>query len=95
MYCVAQRPTTTNNKILLSLAVVNNERYMAPRQLITPPMEDDTNPEPGSKRVRPSSADKSSTQVRLRTRASAYGTPWPAHQPFPTEQGPRQTQQQT
>eukprot|EP00962_Isochrysis_galbana_P013799 scaffold3931_cov112-Isochrysis_galbana.AAC.2 len=39
-------------------------------------MEDDTNPEPGSKRVRPSSADKSSTQVRLRARASACGTPW-------------------
>eukprot|EP00962_Isochrysis_galbana_P025341 scaffold7791_cov133-Isochrysis_galbana.AAC.5 len=36
---------------------------MAPRQLIMPPMEDDTNPEPGSKRVRTSSADKSSTQT--------------------------------
>eukprot|EP00962_Isochrysis_galbana_P011513 scaffold3234_cov105-Isochrysis_galbana.AAC.3 len=42
-----------------------------------PPMEDDTNPEPGSMRVRPSSADKSSTQVRLLARASACGTPWP------------------
>eukprot|EP00962_Isochrysis_galbana_P023173 scaffold6967_cov123-Isochrysis_galbana.AAC.4 len=33
--------------------------------------------EPGSKRVRPSSADESSMQVRLRARASACGTPWP------------------
>eukprot|EP00962_Isochrysis_galbana_P012771 scaffold3617_cov119-Isochrysis_galbana.AAC.7 len=46
---------------------------MAPRQLIMPPMENDTNPEPGSKRVRPCSADKSSSQVRLRARASACG----------------------
>eukprot|EP00962_Isochrysis_galbana_P004707 scaffold1297_cov114-Isochrysis_galbana.AAC.4 len=53
---------------------------MAPRQLIMPPKEDDLNPEPGSKRVRPSRADKSSTQVRLRARASACGTtPWPGH----------------
>eukprot|EP00962_Isochrysis_galbana_P020382 scaffold5941_cov125-Isochrysis_galbana.AAC.15 len=50
---------------------------MAPRQLILPPMEAEMNPEPGSKRVRPSSADESSTQVRLRARASACGTPWP------------------
>jgi hypothetical protein len=53
------------------------ERTMAPRQLFSQPMEDDNNPEPGSKRVRPSSADESSTQVRLRARASACGTPWP------------------
>eukprot|EP00962_Isochrysis_galbana_P024213 scaffold7404_cov135-Isochrysis_galbana.AAC.4 len=31
---------------------------MAPRQLIMPPMEDDLNPEPGSKRVSPSIAPK-------------------------------------
>eukprot|EP00962_Isochrysis_galbana_P001422 scaffold360_cov128-Isochrysis_galbana.AAC.2 len=55
------------------------ELTMAPRQLIMPPKEDDLNPEPGSKRVRPSRADKSSTQVRLRARASACGTPWPGH----------------
>eukprot|EP00962_Isochrysis_galbana_P008067 scaffold2191_cov138-Isochrysis_galbana.AAC.9 len=50
---------------------------MAPRQLFTQPMEDDNDPEPGSKRVRPSSADEGSMQVRLRARASACGTPWP------------------
>eukprot|EP00962_Isochrysis_galbana_P027300 scaffold8572_cov126-Isochrysis_galbana.AAC.4 len=50
---------------------------MAPRQLFTQPMEDDNDPEPGSKRVRPSSTDESSMQVRLRARASACGTPWP------------------
>eukprot|EP00962_Isochrysis_galbana_P009269 scaffold2601_cov117-Isochrysis_galbana.AAC.1 len=50
---------------------------MAPRQLFTQPMEDENDPEPGSKRVRPSSADESSMQVRLRARASACGTPWP------------------
>jgi len=57
------------------------ERTMAPRQLFTQPMEDDNDPEPGSKRVRPSSADEGSMQVRLRARASACGTPWrgPAH----------------
>eukprot|EP00962_Isochrysis_galbana_P015990 scaffold4569_cov117-Isochrysis_galbana.AAC.2 len=50
---------------------------MAPRQLILPPMEDDLHPEPGSKRVRPSSDEKSSMQVQLRACASACGTPWP------------------
>eukprot|EP00962_Isochrysis_galbana_P050443 scaffold21815_cov119-Isochrysis_galbana.AAC.1 len=50
---------------------------MAPRQLILPPMEDDLHPEPGSKRVRPSSDEKSSMQVQLRASASACGTPWP------------------
>eukprot|EP00962_Isochrysis_galbana_P022048 scaffold6546_cov107-Isochrysis_galbana.AAC.2 len=50
---------------------------MAPRQLSLPPMEAEMNPEPGSQRVRPSSADESSTQVRLRARASACGIPWP------------------
>eukprot|EP00962_Isochrysis_galbana_P003298 scaffold920_cov135-Isochrysis_galbana.AAC.4 len=48
-----------------------------PRQLFTQPMKDENDPEPGSKRVRPSSADESSMQVRLRARASACGTPWP------------------
>eukprot|EP00962_Isochrysis_galbana_P027326 scaffold8582_cov130-Isochrysis_galbana.AAC.2 len=40
------------------------------------PMKADSNPEPGSKRVRPSSssADESLTQVRLRARASAWAT---------------------
>eukprot|EP00962_Isochrysis_galbana_P031268 scaffold10186_cov154-Isochrysis_galbana.AAC.3 len=50
---------------------------MAPRQLILPPMEGDLHPEPGSKRVRPSSDEKSSMQVQLRACASACGTPWP------------------
>eukprot|EP00962_Isochrysis_galbana_P020128 scaffold5876_cov129-Isochrysis_galbana.AAC.1 len=50
---------------------------MAPRQLFTQPMEDDNDPEPGSKRVRPSSTDEGSMQVQLRARASACGTPWP------------------
>eukprot|EP00962_Isochrysis_galbana_P009965 scaffold2761_cov148-Isochrysis_galbana.AAC.7 len=50
---------------------------MAPRQLILPPMEDDLHPEPGSKRVRPSSDEKSSMQVQLRACASACGTHWP------------------
>jgi len=35
------------------------------------------NLEPGSKRVRPSYAEKSSMQVRLRACASACGTSWP------------------
>eukprot|EP00962_Isochrysis_galbana_P051655 scaffold23126_cov241-Isochrysis_galbana.AAC.14 len=47
------------------------ERTMAPRQLFTQPMEDENDPEPGSKRVRPSSTDEGSMQVRLRARASA------------------------
>eukprot|EP00962_Isochrysis_galbana_P059091 scaffold32517_cov105-Isochrysis_galbana.AAC.1 len=50
---------------------------MAPRQLILPSMEDDLHPEPGSKRVRPSSDEKNSMQVQLRASASACGTPWP------------------
>eukprot|EP00962_Isochrysis_galbana_P009625 scaffold2684_cov124-Isochrysis_galbana.AAC.6 len=50
---------------------------MAPRQLFLQPMEDENDPEPGSKRVRPSSTDEGSMQVRLRARASACGTPWP------------------
>eukprot|EP00962_Isochrysis_galbana_P007125 scaffold1916_cov123-Isochrysis_galbana.AAC.8 len=53
------------------------ERTMAPRQLSLPPMEAEMNPEPGSQRVRPSSADESSMQVRLRARASAFDTLWP------------------
>eukprot|EP00962_Isochrysis_galbana_P060843 scaffold35793_cov124-Isochrysis_galbana.AAC.3 len=44
---------------------------MTPRQLTLPPMEVDMNLEPGSKRVRPSNAEKSSMQVRLRACASA------------------------
>eukprot|EP00962_Isochrysis_galbana_P022010 scaffold6531_cov125-Isochrysis_galbana.AAC.1 len=70
---------------LLCLAYENSahavERTMAPRQLFTQPMEDDHDPEPGSKRVRPSSADEGSMQVRLRARASACGTPWPGPAP--------------
>eukprot|EP00962_Isochrysis_galbana_P043087 scaffold16302_cov136-Isochrysis_galbana.AAC.3 len=50
---------------------------MAPRQLTLPPMEVDMNLEPGSQRVRPSNAEKSSMQVRLRACASACGTSWP------------------
>eukprot|EP00962_Isochrysis_galbana_P002597 scaffold705_cov119-Isochrysis_galbana.AAC.6 len=50
---------------------------MAPRQLFSQPMEDDNDPEPGSKRVRPSSTDEGSMQVQLRARASACGTSWP------------------
>ena len=54
---------------------------MAPRQLFSQPMEDENDPEPGSKRVRPSSADESSMQVRLRARASAcrlwHSLAWP------------------
>eukprot|EP00962_Isochrysis_galbana_P037725 scaffold13252_cov101-Isochrysis_galbana.AAC.2 len=46
---------------------------MAPRQLFAPPMEDDKNPEPGSKRVRPSSAD-----LRARRRCDcAHSLAWP------------------
>eukprot|EP00962_Isochrysis_galbana_P034520 scaffold11699_cov109-Isochrysis_galbana.AAC.4 len=44
---------------------------MASRQLTLPPMEVDMNLEPGSQRVRPSNAEKSSMQVRLRACASA------------------------
>eukprot|EP00962_Isochrysis_galbana_P023221 scaffold6982_cov113-Isochrysis_galbana.AAC.3 len=64
---------------------------MAPRQLFTQPMEDDNDPEPGSKRVRPCSADEGSMQVRLRARASACGTPWPgpARSARLHEHGPR------
>eukprot|EP00962_Isochrysis_galbana_P028629 scaffold9088_cov118-Isochrysis_galbana.AAC.2 len=36
------------------------ERTMAPRQLFSQPMEDENDPEPGSKRVRPSTAPVSS-----------------------------------
>eukprot|EP00962_Isochrysis_galbana_P005526 scaffold1496_cov110-Isochrysis_galbana.AAC.19 len=52
---------------------------MAPRQLTLPPMEVDMNLEPGSQRARPSNAEKSSMQVRLRACASACGcgTSWP------------------
>eukprot|EP00962_Isochrysis_galbana_P039794 scaffold14336_cov115-Isochrysis_galbana.AAC.4 len=49
---------------------------MAPRQLFTQPMEDDNDPEPGSKRVRPSSADEGSMQVRHDKNTCAVGEGW-------------------
>eukprot|EP00962_Isochrysis_galbana_P009648 scaffold2693_cov139-Isochrysis_galbana.AAC.1 len=39
------------------------DQTMAPRQLFSQPMEDENDPEPGSKRVRPSSADQGSMQI--------------------------------
>eukprot|EP00962_Isochrysis_galbana_P051381 scaffold22776_cov164-Isochrysis_galbana.AAC.1 len=50
---------------------------MEARQPTLPPMEVDMNQEPGSERVHPSRAEKSSMQVRLRACASACGTSWP------------------
>eukprot|EP00962_Isochrysis_galbana_P027633 scaffold8691_cov106-Isochrysis_galbana.AAC.1 len=50
----------------------------ARRQLIPEPTEADTELDPGSERAHPNSADKGSTQVRLRARASARGTSWPS-----------------
>jgi len=50
---------------------------MAARQLIPEPTGADTELDPGSERAHPNSADKGSTQVRLRARARAWGTSWP------------------
>eukprot|EP00962_Isochrysis_galbana_P013423 scaffold3808_cov112-Isochrysis_galbana.AAC.54 len=49
---------------------------MAPRQLRLEPIEVDMSAEQGSKRVRSDINDESSTQVRLRTRVTAYCTSW-------------------
>eukprot|EP00962_Isochrysis_galbana_P036041 scaffold12388_cov122-Isochrysis_galbana.AAC.11 len=50
---------------------------MAARQLILEPTEANTELDSGSERAHPNSADKGSMQVRLRARASAWGTTWP------------------